>query len=326
MKAAVNKIAWSVGVFFVLLIIGFGSGALYIINETQQVVITQFGKPVGDPIVLAGLHFKTPFIQQAHYFEKRLLNWDGDPNQIPTKDKKYIWVDTIARWKIIDPLKFLQSVGNEMGAQSRLDDIINSATRDVVTGHLLVETVRNTNRILDAKEEEGEDVIVTEEALERIEVGRHMLTRAILEKARPLAPQYGIDIIDVRIKRVNYVEDVRNKVYDRMIAERKRAAEKYRSEGQGKSAEIQGQVAKELKQITSEAYRQAQILTGKADAEAISIYAQAYNEDPDFYSFLKTLETYQSTIDDKSTVILTTDSDYYKYLKTLGVKKGDASN
>ncbi|MDP2940097.1 MAG: protease modulator HflC [Candidatus Omnitrophota bacterium] len=303
-------------VVVILVIAAFGSGALFIIDETKQVVITQFGKPVGQPINSAGLHFRTPFIQQAHYFEKRILDWDGDPNQIPTKDKKYIWVDVTARWKIIDALKFLQSVGNEIGAQSRLDDIINSATRDAVTNHLLVDAVRDSNRILESKEL-GEDAIFAEEALERIEVGRQQLTRAILEKAKVLAPQYGIEIIDVRIKRVNYVEDVRNKVYDRMIAERKRAAEKYRSEGLGKSAEIQGQVGKELKLITSEAYRQAQGVIGKADAEAIGIYAQAYNQDPDFYSFLKTLETYQKTIDENSTIILTTDSDYYKYLKGL---------
>ena len=307
-------------VSLVILVMGaFGSGALFIVDETKQTVITQFGKPVGKPISSSGLHFKSPLIQQAHYFEKRILNWDGDPNQIPTRDKKYIWVDTTARWKIIDALKFLQSVGNEMGAQSRLDDIINSATRDAVTNHLLVDAVRNSNRILESKDL-GEDAIFADEALERIEVGRQQLTRAILEKAKVLAPQYGIEIVDVRIKRVNYVEDVRNKVYDRMIAERKRAAEKYRSEGQGKSAEISGQVGKELKLITSEAYRQAQGLIGKADAEAISIYAQAYNQDPDFYSFLKTLETYQKTIDEKSTIILTTDSDYYKYLKGLESK------
>lgn len=308
-------------VFLVVLAIAFlsfASGAVYIVNEGQQVVITQFGKPVGDPVTSAGLHFKQPFIQEAHYFEKRLLDWDGDPNQIPTKDKKYIWVDTTARWRIIDALKFLQSVGNEMSAQGRLDDIINSATRDVVTSHLLVEAIRDSNRILDSRSE-GEDMIVTDEALERIEVGRKMLEGAILEKAKVLAPQYGIEIIDVRIKRINYVEDVRNKVYDRMIAERKRAAEKYRSEGKGKSAEIEGQVAKELKAITSEAYRKAQIVSGKADAEAINIYAAAYSQDPDFYSFVKTLETYKNTIDDKTTVILTTDSDYYKYIKSSGM-------
>lgn len=294
----------------------FASGALFIVDETKQVVITQFGRPVGQPLSSAGLHIKTPFIQQAHYFEKRILDWDGDPNQIPTKDKKYIWVDTTARWKIVDALKFLQSVGNEIGAQSRLDDIINSATRDVITGHLLVEAVRNSNRILESKDL-GEDAIFADEALEHISVGRQQLTRAILKKAKILAPQYGIEIVDVRIKRVNYVEDVRNKVYDRMIAERKRAAEKYRSEGQGKSAEISGQVGKELKQITSEAYRQAQVLMGNADAEVINIYALAYSRDPEFYSFLKTFETYRDTIDGKSTIILTTDSDYYKYLKGL---------
>jgi membrane protease subunit HflC len=314
---------WTIAIItglFVITVAFFALGVMYIISEGQQVVITQFGKPVGDPIISTGLHFKQPLIQEVHYFEKRLLDWDGDPNQIPTKDKKYIWVDTTARWKIVDALKFLQSVGNEMSAQGRLDDIINSATRDVITRHLLVEAVRDSNRILESRAE-GEDMIVTDEALERIEVGRKMLESAILEKAKVLAPQYGIDIVDVRIKRVNYVEDVRNKVYDRMIAERKRAAEKYRSEGQGKSAEIEGQVAKELKTITSEAYRQAQIVTGKADAEAINIYAAAYSQNPDFYSFMKTLETYKDTIDEKSTLVLTTDSDYYKYLKSQGVLK-----
>lgn len=298
-------------VFFVL------ANALFIVDETKQVVITQFGKPVGNPITSAGLNFKTPFIQEAHYFEKRLLAWDGDPNQIPTKDKKYIWVDTMARWKIVDALKFLQSVGNELSANSRLDDIINSATRDAVTSHQLVEAVRNSNRILENKELLGEDAIVSEEALERIEIGREQLTRSILDKAKVLAPQYGIEILDVRIKRVNYVIDVRNKVYDRMIAERKRAAEKYRSEGIGKSAEIEGQIGKELKLITSEAYRKAQAIVGKADAEAISIYAGSYTQDPEFYSFLKTLETYKNTIDATSTIILTTDSEYYKYLKGI---------
>jgi membrane protease subunit HflC len=305
---------------FLLALAALASGALFIIDEGKQVVITQFGRPIGQPVTSSGLHFKAPFIQQAHYFEKRILGWDGDPNQIPTKDKKYIWVDTIARWRITDALKFLQSVGNEIGAQSRLDDIINSATRDVITGHLLVEAVRDSNRILENKEL-GEDAIFADEALEHIAVGRQQLTRSILEKAKVLAPQYGIEIVDVRIKRINYVEDVRNKVYDRMIAERKRAAEKYRSEGQGKSAEISGQVGKELKQINSQAYRQAQGIIGKADAEAIDIYAQAYNSDPDFYAFLKTLESYRKTMDDKSTVILTTDSDYYRYLSGLDYGK-----
>ncbi|MDD3087426.1 MAG: protease modulator HflC [Candidatus Omnitrophica bacterium] len=315
-----SKLRIFLGAVFILValaVLGFASGMLFIVDETKQVVITQFGKPVGKPITEAGLHFKTPFIQQAHYFERRLLEWDGDPNQIPTKDKKYIWVDTTARWKIVDALKFLQSVGNELSASSRLNDIINSATRDALTGNLLVEAVRDSNRILESKDL-GEDAIVSEEALEHIELGRQQLTRSILEKAKVLAPQYGIEIMDVRIKRINYVEEVRNKVYDRMIAERKRAAEKYRSEGFGKAAEIEGQIGKELKLITSEAYRQAQSFIGKADAEAINIYAGSYSQNPEFYSFLKTLETYKGTIDGGSTIILTTESDYYKYLKSIG--------
>jgi len=314
-----NKLAAILGLASSLVIIvffAFASGALFIVDETKQVVITQFGKPVGKPIISGGLHLKAPFIQQANYLEKRLLEWNGDPNQIPTKDKKYIWVDTTARWKIVDALKFLQSMGNELNASSRISDIINSATRDAVTGNLLVEATRDTNRILDSKDL-GEDAIVNEEALERIETGRQRLTRAILEKAKVLSPQYGIEIMDVRIKRINYVSEVRDKVYDRMVAERKRAAEKYRSEGFGKAAEIEGQIGKELKLITSEAYRQAQSIVGKADAEAINIYAGSYAQNPEFYSFLKTLETYKGTIDEKSTVILTTDSDYYKYLKAL---------
>ena len=291
-------------------------GAIYVVPETAQVVVTQFGKPVGDPVTRAGLHFKVPFIQQAHYFDKRLLEWDGDPNQIPTMDKKYIWVDVTARWKIVDALTFLESVGNERGAQARLDDIINSATRDVVTSHLLVEAIRDSNRILD--QETGEEAVtIAEEALERITVGRHEIEREILDRADEIAPQYGIKIVDVRIKRINYVEDVRTKVYDRMISERKRAAEKYRSEGRGKSAEIQGQMEKELKVITSEAYKTAQGVRGQADAEAITIYAESYNKDPEFYSFMKTLETYGDTIDGQTTIILTTDADYYKYLKQL---------
>ncbi len=305
------------GILVILVILLFLSGVVYVVGEAKQVVVTQFGKPVGEPITAAGLHFKKPFIQRAQYFEKRLLDWDGDPNQIPTKDKRYIWLDTTARWRITDALRFLQSVGTETSAHGRLDDIINSATRDAITSHLLVEAIRNTNRILESTEKE-EVVVFTEEALEEIEVGRGALAGMILDKAKVLAPQYGIELIDVRIKRINYVEAVGRKVYERMIAERKRAAEQYRSEGQGKKAEIEGQMGKELKQITSEVYRKAQGIRGKTDAETTKIYADAYNKDPQFYSFLKTLETYRKTIDETSTIILTTDSDYYRYLKGLG--------
>ena len=307
----------SITVIIVIIALLIISGAIYTIDETKQVVITQFGEPIGDPITEAGLHFKMPFIQQANYFDKRILEWDGNPNQIPTKDKRYIWVDTTARWKIVDALKFLQSVTSETGAQARLDDVIDSATRDFVTSHNLVEVVRDTNRILEeqpkAKDEDSEDQIAGE--IEKINYGRDNLTRGILKEASEIVPQYGIELIDVRIKRINYVSEVQKKVFERMISERKRAAEKYRSEGQGKRAEIEGQMTKELNQIRSEAYKVAEEIKGKADAEAINIYADAYNRDPDFYSFLKTLDTYKNTIDEETTIILTTDSEYLTYIK-----------
>lgn len=301
---------------FVLVMLFFMSGALYIVDETQQVVVTQFGKPVGDPAIKAGLYFKLPFIQHANYFDKRLLQWDGSPNQIPTKDKRYIWVDTTARWKIKDPLKFMQSVTNETGAHARLDDIIDSATRDYITNHKLVEVVRDSNRIIESKVISDQDEIkASDDALDTVVVGREEITRGILKQASEMAPQYGIGLVDVRIKRINYVKEVRDKVYERMISERKRAAERYRSEGQGKKAEISGQMGKELKKIRSEAYRSAEEIKGKADAEAISVYADAYNRDPEFYSFLKTLDTYKNTIDGDTTVILSSDSEYFEYFK-----------
>lgn len=303
-----------IGILILLLII---SGTLYVVDESKQVIITQFGKPIGEPVTKAGLHIKVPFIQRAHYFEKRLLEWDGHPNQIPTKDKKYIWVDTTARWRIKDPLKFMQSVNNETAAHARLDDIVDSSTRDYVTANILLEVVRDSNQILTRiKELEAEEEVVqAAEALEKINIGREKLTKAILESAAKTVPQYGIELVDMRIKRINYVEEVRRKVYDRMVAERKRAAEQYRSEGQGKKAEIEGLMLKELKTITSEAYKTAEEIKGKADAEALKIYAQAYGKNPDFYSFLKTLETYKETVDKDTMLILSTEGDYYKFLK-----------
>jgi len=297
----------------ILILITFANG-FYTVAETEQVVITQFGRPIGQVINTAGVHWKIPFIQDAHFFEKRILEWDGDPNQIPTKDKKYIWLDTTARWKISDPLRFLQSVGNEVGAQGSLDDIVDAATRDVVSDHLLVEVVRNSNRPAGAADTElMQD---STKVMEKIHFGREKITRMILSIADSLAPKFGIDIIDVRIKRINYVEDVRKKVYERMISERKRIAERYRSEGKGQMAEIEGNMEKELKRITSEAYRTAVEIQGKADAQATRIYANAYNRDPEFYSFLKTLQTYKSSLDSSSTIVFSTRADYWKFLRT----------
>ncbi len=297
-----------------LIILG---GTLYTVDQTQQVIITQFGEPIGKPITKAGLRFKKPFIQRVNYFEKRLLAWDGLPTQVPTKDKRYIWVDTTARWRIIDPLKFLQTVGSERTALGRLDDIIDSATRNQITSHLLYELVRNSEREF----VETEVSLEIEEEMGEVKYGREEISRSILEEASRLVPGFGIELADVRIKRLNYVERVRQGVYARMIAERKRVAEQYRSEGEGKRAEIEGMREKEQQRITSEAYRRAQEITGKADAEATKIYAGAYNKDPEFYSFLKTLDTYKGTLNEQTWLLLTSDSDFYKYLKSISPKK-----
>ena len=296
--------------------------AKYTINETQQVIITQFGEPKGEPIRKPGLYFKLPFIQKVNYFDKRILQWDGDPKQIPTLDKRYIWVDTTARWKITDPLKFMQSVGSERGAHAQLDAIIEGATREAISSVVLVEAIRNSNRLNQLLKEEKDaqeitDFEIQKDYLENIKMGRGELTKDIINRSSKIVSDYGIELVDVLIKRINYVEDVRRKVYERMISERNRAAEKFRSQGQGKRAEIEGQMLKELKEIRSKAYKQAQELKGHADAEAIKIYAEAYNKDPEFYSFLKTLEAYKETIKSDSTLILSTESDFFKYLKTI---------
>jgi membrane protease subunit HflC len=292
------------------------SSSFYTLSESEQGIITQFGMPIGGAITKAGLHMKVPFIHSLHRFEKRILIWDGSADQIPTADKKYIWLDTTARWKVIDPLLFYQSVGNIRGAQTRLDDIIDSAARDVVSSHLLIEVVRNSNDILNKEAAEEEEETIEIENVE-IKLGREELTKEILARASELVPQYGIKLLDVQIKRLNYIEDVRKKVYERMNSERQRIASKYRSEGEGKRAEIVGQKERELNKIQSEAYRRSQEIRGEADAQATKIYANAYKLDPEFYSFLKSLEIYENTIGQNSRAILTTDSDIYRYLKNI---------
>lgn len=289
------------------------SGTLYTVDQVEQVIITQFGKPVGEPVTEAGLHIKIPFIQKVNRFDKRLLSWDGSPTQIPTMDKKYIWVDSTARWKIVGPLKFMQTTGNERTAMARLDDIVDSATRNQITKYLLYEVVRNSNRQF-VETELGVEI---PEEIGEIEHGREKISREILEEAASAFPQYGMELVDVRVKRINYVEDVREKVYSRMISERKKVAEEYRSEGMGEKAEIEGDKEKELQKITSEAYKKAQKIEGEADAEATKIYAGAYNKDPEFYSFLKTLETYKNTLDENTWLILSSDSEFYQYLKSI---------
>lgn len=296
----------------VLVVLICAAACFYTVNETEQVVVTQFGQPKR-VVKEAGLHFKKPILEQVNVFEKRILEWDGNPTQVPTLDKRYIAIDSFARWRIEDPLKFFQAVRDESSAHGRLDDIINSSVRNQISNHLLIETIRSSNRpMLMMAGLEGEKV----DELQNVEKGRGKITELIFAEAVPAAKELGIELIDIRIKRVNYIDEVRKAVYERMIVERKRIAAKYRSEGEGKMMEIYGQKEKEEKQILSVAYKTAQGIMGKADAEAIKIYAEAYSKDPEFYSFLKTLESYEQNLKDSSTVILSTDSDYLKYLKS----------
>ncbi len=292
------------------------TGAFYVLEEGQQAVVLQFGRPVGAAVTEAGLHFKVPFIQEVRRFEKRLLIWDGDPNQIPTAGREFIWVDSTARWRIVDPLKFLESVATEAGAQSRLDDIIDSVLRDLISSNTLVELVRSSGWQTpkpEALEEASKEVV--EELKKEINLGREGLTREVLAVVRKIAPQYGIEVVDVRIKRLNYVESVREKVYARMISERKQLAARFRSEGEGRSAEILGNMDKELREIRSTAYKVVQEVRGKGDAAATKIYGDAYGRDQEFYAFSRTLENLKAGKNANSVLVLTTDSDYYRYLK-----------
>ena len=303
----------------VAIVVSVSSSVFYVVREDEQVVITQFGKPIGQTETTAGLKVKVPFIQKIDRFDKRILEWDGLANEVPTKDKRFIWLDTTARWRIVDALKFFQSLKTQQNAQSRLDDILNSAARDLVTGNKLVEVVRNSNRILNLDNLNVEEEQTTEQ-IEKIEVGRGKIAQLILEKARMnLSEEFGIEIVDVQIKRINYVDEVRQKVFLRMISERQRIASKYKSEGEGEAANIEGQKQKELQRIQSDAYKTAEQIKGQADAEAIEIYAEAHSKDPEFFAFIESLETYRKTIGDteNTKLFLTTDSDLYKYFKKI---------
>jgi len=293
------------------------ANTFYVVNEFDQVIITQFGKPIGDPITTPGLKMKTPMVQQVHRFDKRFLEWDGDPNQLPTKDKRFIYVDTYARWRISDPLLFFQRLRDEQGAQSRLDDILDGETRNAIANHDLVELIRSTNREPVQTELEETDM----STLETITDGRDVIRRQILEKTQERTSDLGIEILDLQFKRVNYVEEVQKKVYERMIAERKRIADRFRSEGEGEAQRIRGERDRDLKRIQSEAYREAQDIVGRGDSLSTYIYARAYNDTPDsrdFYKFLKTMETYKNTLDPGTLLLLSTDGEFYQMLKKPG--------
>jgi modulator of FtsH protease HflC len=325
-------------IMLVVLLVLIAGGTFYQVDETEQVVVTQFGEPTRAPITTPGLKVKVPFIQTVRRFDKRVLEWDGQPAQIPTLEKQFIVVDSTARWRIADPLRFFQSVGDERSAQSRLDDLINSAVRDVISSHLLIQAVRTFARELstEALEEAGgppeeqramaagkPDTTApptVQEVAPEERLGRDKLTELMVQRARQHMPNLGIELIDVRIKSINYGRDVEQRVYERMISERKRIAARFRSEGDGASAKIRGEKERELDRIRSEAYRKAQETIGKADAEAARIYAEAYGQDPEFYAFYQTLEAYKQTLQKNSSLLVTTGSDFYRYLKHIDGK------
>jgi len=315
-----NSMIAVIAAFFIL------GSSVYTVSEWEQAVITQFGRPIGSQVTQAGLHFKVPFIQKVHRFDKRMLNWDGYPNQIPTKDKKYIQVDTTARWRISDPLLFLQTVQTENGARLRLDGILDAVTRDTISNNNLVEAVRNSNAILDkikqraAVQKKAELLPGSEEEevvgeIDPVLVGREALSSIIIERARAGLKEFGIEIIDVQLRRIAYEESVEAKVYDRMISERQRIAQKIRSVGLGEQAKIQGKVSKDLQEIESKAYREVQSIKGNAEAKSIRIYAQAMNADPDFYNFVRTLEAYKKALPADTTMLLSTDNKFLELLR-----------
>ncbi len=297
----------------VALIAAFQS--VFILDETQQAIVTQFGRPVGGPRIEPGVNFKTPFIHKVQYFDKRFLKWDGDPNQIPTQDKRFMHVDTYARWEITDPLQFFIRLRDERSGQSRLDDILDGETRNAIASHELIDLVRSTNREPEVYDDYLEDI----EILEEISVGRADIEALVLKKANERTADLGIRILDFRFKRMNYVQEVRERVFDRMISERNRIADQFRSEGEGEARRIEGAKERDLAQIQSEAFREAEIIRGRADAEATSIYAAAYNRNNisrELYSFLRSMETLEKSFDGQTSIILSTDSELLKYLKS----------
>ncbi len=305
--------------FLVILgiIILIGLDGFYIVDETEQVIITQFGEPIGETVTEPGMKMKIPFAQTANYFDERYLEWDGDRNQVPTKDKKFIFVDSYARWQITDPLQFFKRLRDERGAQSRLDDILDGETRNAIASHDLVEVVRSTNR----DPISGATITdIVEDSLEEIGVGRDSIQTEIQQLANKRAEDLGIEVLDFRFKRINYVENVRQTVYDRMISERNRIADKFRSEGEGEAARINGEKERELNTIESEAFRQAEEIRGNADAEATAIYAKAYNQSSaarELYNFTRTMESYGKVFDNQTSIILSTNSDFFRYLNDI---------
>ena len=314
----------------IVAVLGIGAyvliSAMYTVSEVEQVIITQFGKPVGDPVTSAGLKFKVPFIQDVNPIDKRILEWDGNPSDMPTKDKLYISVDLFARWRITDPLQYFLRLRDERSAQSRLDDILGSETRNAVAKHELIEIIRTTKDRVPLR-----DALLTEAerdmgSLVPIQKGRKQVEEEIFAAAADKVRVFGIELLDIRFKRINYNESVRPKIYDRMISERRQIAERFLSEGNGEAARIRGNRVRDLNKIQSEAYRQVEEIRGVADAKATEIYAKAYNQSPEavsFYEFTRTMQSYKSIIAENTTLVLSTDSDLFKFLKGMSPEDGD---
>ena len=301
----------------IVIVLVFG-GVFYIVNESEQVVITQFGKPIGDPVTTPGLKIKKPFLETANYFDKRFLAWDGEPKQVSTRDKRFININTYARWRISDPLQYAKRLFDESKALTRLGSVLEGATQNAIANHDLIELVRSSNREYVGNNEEDNEQSSKEKTI--IKNGRDELTREILNLAKESTKDLGIEILDFQFKRINYVPEVRSKVYERMISERKRIAEEFRSQGAGEAARISGQKDRDLKEITSDAYRRSQEIKGRADAKAANIYAAAYNKDPSFYRFMKTMEVYKKTLDKETVLVLSTDGEFLKYLSLKNEK------
>jgi membrane protease subunit HflC len=305
------------------------TSSFYTVSEVEQVIITQFGKPVGAPVTSAGLQFKVPFIQDVNAIDKRILPWDGNPSDMPTKDKLYISVDVFARWRITDPLQYFLRLHDERSAQSRLDDILGSEIRNAVAKHELIEIIRTTEDRVPLRDalltsaERAQDI----GSLVPIQKGRKLVEQEIFDEAAEKIRVFGIELLDIRFKRINYNESVRPKIYDRMISERRQIAERFLSEGNGEAARIRGNRLRDLNKIQSEAYRQVEQIRGLADAKATEIYAQAYNQSPEavaFYEFTRTMQAYKSLIAENTTLVLSTDSDLFKFLKGV-VPKANAA-
>lgn len=285
----------------------------YVIDQAEQAILVQFGEPVGDIVNTPGLHWKLPFIQDVRRFDKRILSWDGDVTQIPTLGREFVVVDTTARWRIVDPLKFLRSVRDEAGAKTRLDDLLDSVSRDIISGTTLEEIIRSKDWAVDAKVLAEEGAALEQVDLNKPKKGRATLEKEMMAAASKLVPELGIELVDVRLKRINYIDSVSRQVETRMISERQSIAERFRSEGQGKSSEILGQMERELRQIRSEAERKAAEIRGKADAEATKIYGDTYGADPEFFAFLRTLDSYKA-MGENTTLVLDADSEFFRYL------------